>query len=35
MVQKELYARLIDHNLIRCVMAQAAAPECARPRCSL
>jgi hypothetical protein len=25
MVQKELYARLIDHNLIRCVMAQAAA----------
>ena len=24
MVQKELYARLIDHNLIRCVMAEAA-----------
>jgi len=24
MLQKELYARLIDHNLIRCVMAQAA-----------
>lgn len=24
MLQKELYARLIDHNLVRCVMAQAA-----------
>jgi hypothetical protein len=27
MVQKELYARLIAHNLIRCVVAEAAAEE--------
>ena len=29
MVQKEVYARLIAHNLIRCTMAQAAAAACA------